>query len=367
MSQERPEAHETLSLSQARLVNATCERFEAGWRAGRRPVIEDALGSTPDPERTALLAELLALEIELRRGQGEQPCPRDYAPRFPEHEGLVEAACRALNSARKPNHPTMAHEAAGASEGDRPIGGPRDFGDYELLDEIARGGMGVVYKARQKSLNRVVALKMILSGQSASPDEMRRFRQEAELAANLDHPRIVPIYEVGEHLGQLYFSMKLIDGGSLAQRVPFLVEDPRAAARLLADVARAVHDAHRQGFLHCDLKPANILIDAAGQPHVTDFGLAKRIGGVGTLSASGVVLGTPSYMAPEQASGRRPSLTAATDVYGLGAILFELVTARPPFQAESVLETVIQVLEREPPAPSQVRPGGPNELSLLCL
>ncbi|HJZ94590.1 MAG TPA: serine/threonine-protein kinase, partial [Gemmataceae bacterium] len=243
---------------------------------------------------------------------------------------------------------------------------PRVVGDYEMLAEIARGAMGVVFKARQRSVNRVVALKMILSGGLAGPGDVQRFRVEAEAAANLDHPHILPVYEVGEHDGRPFFSMKLADGGTLAERVPDLVQHPRAAAELVAKLARAVHHAHQRGILHRDLKPANVLLDAGGEPLVADFGLAKRTDADSGVTQSGAIVGTPSYMAPEQARGSK-AITTAADVYALGAILYELLAGRPPFQAATVMETVLQVLERPPDHPRAANPRADRDLSAVAL
>jgi eukaryotic-like serine/threonine-protein kinase len=241
------------------------------------------------------------------------------------------------------------------------------FGDYELESVLGEGGMGIVYRARQIRLNRPVALKMIKAARFASADEVRRFRNESEAVARLDHANIVPIFEVGEHEAQHYFSMKLIPGESLDKRSSDYVADPRRGAELVAAVAAAIHHAHQRGILHRDLKPANILLDATGQPHVTDFGLAKLVEGDSELTRSGVLLGTPAFMAPEQAGGEHGAVTTATDVYGLGAVFYVLLTGMPPFSAGSVIDTLQQVRERPPEAPSKRNRRVPHNLEVICL
>jgi serine/threonine protein kinase len=236
--------------------------------------------------------------------------------------------------------------------GDRAI---RDFGNYQLLEEIARGGMGVVFKARQTTLHRTVALKMILAGKLASPALVQRFHTEAEAAANLTHPNIVAIHEVGEHEGQHYFSMDYIEGQNLAERMRQGPMPLKQAAGCVRTIAGAIHYAHQRGVLHRDLKPSNILLDGQGRPHVTDFGLAKLVEQESSLTQSQDVMGTPGYMAPEQAAGDMRQLTIAADIYSLGAILYELLTGRPPFRASTPLETMRQVMEQEPEPPSLVR------------
>lgn len=312
------------------------------------------------PDRGALLARHQDLVDELTAF-------------FADHDRFRRAAAPLQAAADLDGALTLAADAGG----DAPSGpGTRVayFGDYELLDEIARGGMGVVYKARQVSLNRPVAIKMILAGQLASADEVRRFRAEAESAANLLHPNIVAIHEIGQHEGQHYFSMDLVDGRNLAEVVRDQSLPPARAAGYVKIIAEAIHFAHQRGTLHRDLKPSNVLIDAEDRPRITDFGLAKRVDGELGASATGVgltqtgaVLGSPSYMPPEQAAGRHDQVGPQSDVYSLGAILYELVTRQPPFRAATALDTLRQVIEDLPVAPRKLNPDVPQDLETICM
>jgi serine/threonine protein kinase len=242
-----------------------------------------------------------------------------------------------------------------------------ELGDYELLEEVGRGGQGVVFRARQKSLNRTVALKVISLGQWASKAHLKRFRLEAEAAARLEHPGIVPIHEVGERDGSCYFSMKFIEGGQLdevARREPMPI---RRAVELIAKVARTVHYAHEHGILHRDIKPGNILLDDKGEPHLTDFGLARLVETESTVTRTLEVLGTPSFMAPEQAVGNNAQVTGATDVYGLGAVFYQLLTGQPPFAGGTTYETIKLLLDTEPRPPRLLNPKIDRDLSTICL
>jgi serine/threonine-protein kinase len=314
-----------------------------------------SVGAGDTPDRQGLLIRYPELATELSEFFADQ----DRLERLAAPLRLVAQAAR-MDTPPEAERPTTGPvgETAGAA---------LTFDDYEVLEEIAKGGMGVVYKACQRSLNRLVALKVIRAGAWASPEEVQRFRNEAETVALLDHPHIVPVHEVGEQDGQVYFSMKLVGGGSLAEHLSDFTNVPRMAAQLVAQVARAVHHAHQRGVLHRDLKPANILLDAEGQPHVTDFGLARRLETDSSLSQSGTIVGTPGYVPPEQTSGKKGAVTTVADVYGLGAVLYALLTGQPPFRADNVLDTLVQVREKEPEPPGRVNPKVDRDLETICL
>ncbi len=330
--------------------------------------------SDPATDRDERLALLLSdLTDRLARGESvdlEDACRRhaDLADGLRALWGAVVVAdVAASNSDGAASNWDIAATTPKSDSAITDIALPCRFGDFELLEELGRGGMGIVYRACQLSLGREVAVKMILRGQFASGADRQRFRVEAEATARLDHPGIVPVYEVGEVSGRPYFNMKFIKGRTLGQR---LAEGPlpaREAARILVSVARAIHEAHRHGVLHRDLKPSNILLDDDGQPHVTDFGLAKQLDDPASLTRSGAVLGTPAYMAPEQAAGARGEVGPASDVYSLGAVLYHMLTGRPPFQAASAVDTVLLVLEQDPVPPRMLNPKVDRDLEMITL
>ncbi len=341
----------SVSTHERRIQEVLAAFFEAveGGGAPDRQALFDR-----HPDLAVELAEFFAIQDQVH---GLAAISRAFEP-----NGVIRVDGRQPAEADRSTIP-LDEEHPGSS----PLAGDCLVGDYELLGEIARGGMGIVYRARQRSLNRLVALKVIRDGARATREDIRRFRSEAEAVANLDHPHIVPIHEVGDHQGCSFFSMKLVDGGSLAERLEEYGADPRAGARLVTAVARAVHHAHERGILHRDLKPSNILIDDRGEPLVADFGLARRVEGDSELTQTGAVLGTPAYMAPEQATGRKGAITTATDVHGLGVILYAVLAGRPPFRGETPLETLEQVRERAPDPPSTIRQAIDRDLETICL
>lgn len=282
----------------------------------------------------------------------------------------AEGSAAEVTKRFSPNSKTRApHDmpTLGYNEVSAEVLGAEQVGDYLLLNKIAQGGMGVVYKARQISLNRIVAVKMIRDAEFASREEIQRFQVEAEAAAQLQHPGIVPIYQIGNAEGQRYFSMAYVEGQSLAQMIRDAPMHPRKAAIYVSSVAKAVHYAHEQGIIHRDIKPANVLVDRNDQPMVTDFGLAKQIAGNDELTMSGQILGTASYMPPEQAGGKTDQITAKSDVYSLGAMLYALLTQRPPFTGQNPMDVLLDVLSKEPETPSSLNVALSRDLETICM
>jgi eukaryotic-like serine/threonine-protein kinase len=317
----------------------------------------DEATQTCDPE-DQLLDAIASFEAALDAGL--PPDPAAWLARYPAVAGRLAAYFAGRDLLPALVGPLLAPAAA------PPAGLPRPFGEYELLEEVGRGGMGVVYKARQVRLNRLIALKVILGGGHTSADERVRFRAEAEAVGRLQHPHIVQVHDVGEHEGLPYLALELCPGGNLAARLNGTPVLPAEAARLVEQLARAVHAAHQAQVVHRDLKPANVLLAADGTPKVSDFGLAKRLDATGA-TATGAIVGTPSYMAPEQAQGRSKEVGPACDVYALGAILYECLTGRPPFKAATTADTLLQVVRDEPVAVRRLQPGVPRDLETICL
>jgi|GEM_PF-2122799 len=333
MNSGDPTAPSPLPLSQFRRVLEVCDRFEDRLRAGHQPLIEEFLGEATGEERAMLLRELNALRDDYLKSSCETASPSPSEP---------------------PSSPT----AGPATEAD----------NLEILEEIGRGGMGVVYRARQVKLNRIVALKMILAESHAHPRSLARFLTEAQAVARLSHPNFVQIYEIGERDGFPYFSMEFVEGGSLARKLGGGPLPVRQAAQMIETLARATHVAHERGIVHRDIKPANILLTHSGEPKITDFGLAKFVTG-GTTSAtnSETLVGTPAYMAPEQARGNGHELGPLADIYALGATLYEMLTGLPPFLAATPLETLLLALNQDPVPPGRLRTKLPRDIETICL
>ncbi len=360
----------------ARDVDDACDRFEAAWRAGDRPLIEDYLGATTDSDRPVLLRHLLDLELDYRGGHGESPGPSEYRRRFPGHKGLVDSIFEKFlkqpDVVRGGDSETLEirtpRDALRSGAATNP---PPDFilniPGVEILSELGRGGMGVVYKARQTGLNRLCALKIILPGEHNAAEFGARFLAEAETIARLKHPNVVQIYGLGDHDGRPYFEMEYVEGGSLAARLTGTPWAPGPVASLVAVLARAVGDAHSLGIVHRDLKPANILLTAGGEPKVSDFGLARSLASDVRLTHTGQLLGTPCYMAPEQAEGGAVEVGPTADVYSLGTIVYELLTGHPPFRAATTLQTLDLVRSREPVPRRELQPATPRDLQTICL
>lgn len=336
--------------------------LEFGWKAHRKgeltaapPRVEDYLKRFPGLDRPDLVPELLKHEFLTRRRLGDPVDPAEYRSRFPQLQFSGDDWQVTVQRAR----PTLDEK-------------PQVPG-YEVLEMIGRGGMGVVFKAVHSRLGRVVALKQVLSGPLASDEDLQRFQTEASAVAQMQHSGIVQIYEIGESQGRPFIALEFVEGGTLAEKLAGNPISGQQAAALAAPLARALQAVHERGILHRDLKPGNILLTADGHPKITDFGLAKRVEAAGvdsdapSLTQTGAIVGTPCYMAPEQAAGKSKEVGAAADIYSLGAILYEMLTGRPPFKAETPMETVFQVLEQEPVPPRRMQPKVPRDLETICL
>jgi WD40 repeat protein len=354
--------HESTTAPDRPRIDALLDEQSACWREGQPIRVEDLLARTPDlhddPEG---MLDLIVHELSLRARAGEFPPPEEYLGRFPWLADRLEVPLQIQGLFQRESSATL-HSPPPSCDG-RPTAPP----GYEIEEEIGRGGMGVVYRARHVALNRRVALKLVLAGPHAGPDRLARIRVEAEAVARLQHPNVVQIFEVGQHDGCTFLALEFVEGNDLARAFAGTPQAPRRVAALVESLARAVHQVHRQGIVHRDLKPANILLAADGTPKIADFGLAKLLEGSTARTDSGAVLGTASYMAPEQASGRPGRVEPATDVYALDAVLYQGLTGRPPFQGETPLDTFQQVLTAEVIPPSRVLPKTPRDLETITL
>ncbi len=374
-----PQAQTKLSKEILLAIHHACNRFEEAWPTPQRISIEEIVSGLEQDLRESYVESLIRSEIELRSLPFQDANAEEFLRRFPDHPNAVSRAwlsTEELSQLDRQSTPGEERSDETKSElRDREphslFDVPQRLGQYEIVEEHARGGMGIVFRARDQRLDRTVALKVVRSGQLASDMEIARFQTETQAIASLDHPNIVPVFEVGESAGFHYFSMPLIEGGNLADRIREQPMNSLDAARITLLIAEAVHYAHQRGVIHRDLKPRNILFDASGSPRVTDFGLAKFIANEQEkerteldLTMTNQAIGTPAYMAPEQAQGKSTKLS---DVYSLGAILYALITGRPPFQAPSTLELLRQVVEVEPVEPRRLNPMISRDLETIAM
>src|SRR6516225_507485 len=370
---------ETIDASVQEEMRSLCAQFgeecEASARAGTVPRLDAYVARVPESNRSGFRAELERIQERFQHTQfiksDERPvvatvvCPPDVANAQAIDPGTIEYS---LSSPSEQGASIQEQTIAAASTARSAKGGDQpNVPGYEIVGELGRGGMGVVYKARQRGLNRWVALKMVLAGAHAGAAQLARFHTEAEAVARLQHPNIVQIYDVGELDGLPYFSLEFIDGPSLDQKIHRQAQPPREAADLTETLARAMHYAHENGIIHRDLKPANVLMTSDGKPKITDFGLAKRLEEDSSQTKSGTLMGTPSYMAPEQARGEVKDVGRLADVYSLGAMLYELITGRPPFLASTAMDTIMMVTREEAMAPTRVQPNTPRDLETICM
>jgi tetratricopeptide (TPR) repeat protein len=355
-------------------LDAVLDRQNQAWAAGHRPGVEELLRDSSLPRDAAVLLDLLYNEIVLREQRGERPTLDEYAQRYPEltedlelhfevHAAVHENLLCDTNLLRD-------EDSHGDGDGGGLEAGPR-LQDYEIVGQLGQGGMAVVYKARHRRLQRLVALKMFQPGRIPAPRELLRFQTEAEAIARLHHPNVVQIFEVGQSKGLPYLALELAEGGTLARKLQDLALPPKAAAELVETLARAIQHAHEQHIVHRDLKPANVLFAGGGTPKITDFGLAKMLeepaDSPRDATRTGEPIGTPRYMAPEQACGRHDQIGPATDVYALGTLLYECLTGRAPFVAGTAMQTIERIRQEEPASPRRLQPSVPRDLETICL
>lgn len=384
MNESKNPAGENTEIQNRYLIDQLCDAFEEDWQEGRRPELNEYLSRVPSHLRHSLLIELINLDWDWLKRIGDEVDLDTYISRFPEDVDTIREQFKKFHSSgnqftnagtldvsreqldQETNDTQKYPFSQSNSELASPVSGSI-IGGYEILESIGKGGMGVVYRARQVNLRRIVALKMIKPGEFDDPAYIKRFQAEASAAAQLDHPGIVQVYDVGEDAGRHYFSMAYVDGPNLAQLVAERPLTNRKAAVITKAITEAIAVAHAHGLIHRDLKPANVLMEVNGQPKITDFGLAKSIKTESDLTATGQILGTPSYMPPEQATGSISDVAEPADIYSIGAILYCLLTGNPPFQSANPFDTLKQVQEQEPVPPRQLNPQISPDLETICL